>query len=169
LHIVLRATVVTFAILVTIVFWALLSDPSTFATPFNAWVNISVHALNTVFALFEIGFTNSPPSPWSTLPVCILVLGAYLGVAYITHVTQGFYTYSFLDPTLQGPVLAAYIIGIAVVEVIVFCLIKVIETWRERWAVRKGLVLEADDTGTSPVDDEEWQEIERPSSVTQVP
>ena len=57
-----------------------------------AWTNISVHALNTVFALFEIGCTNSPPSPWLTLPACILVLAGYLGIAYITHVTQGFYS-----------------------------------------------------------------------------
>jgi len=166
LHIILRATVVTFAILVPIIYWALLSDLSTFATPFRAWLNISIHILNTVFALFEVGFTNSPPSPWLTLPVCILVLGAYLGVAYITHVTQGFYTYSFLDPSLQGPILAAYIVGIIVVQVIVFCLIKIIETWRERWAERRGLVLEAD---TGQVDDEDWQEVERPSSFKGVP
>jgi hypothetical protein len=75
--------------------------------------------------------------------------------------------YSFLDPTLQGPKLAAYIIGIAVAEVVVFSLIKIIETWRDRWAVRKGLVLEAD---TEFVDDEEdWQEVESPSSVKGVP
>lgn len=163
MHVVLQATVVTFAILVTIVFWALLSDSSTFATTFNAWSDISVHALNTVFALFEIGFTNSPPVPWLTLPFCVLILVAYLGVAYITHATQGFYTYPFLDPTLQGPKLAAYIIGILLAEIIIFCLVKVVETWRERWAVNRGLVLEAN---CSPVvDDEDWQEVERPSSV----
>ena len=71
-----------------------------------------------------------------------------------------------LDPTLQGPKLAAYIIGIALAEVIVFCLIKIIETWRDRWAVRRGLVLEA---YSGPVDDGDWQEVERPSSVKGVP
>jgi hypothetical protein len=62
--------------------------------------------------------------------------------------------------------LAAYIIGILVVEVIAFCLIKLIETWRERWAERRGLVLEV---GTGPVDDEDWQEVERPSSIKEIP
>ena len=57
-----------------------------------AWSNISVHALNTVFALFEIIFTNSPPAPWLALPVCILFLIGYLGVAYLTHATQGIYS-----------------------------------------------------------------------------
>lgn len=67
---------------------------------------------------------------------------------------------------MQGPLLAAYIIGVVVVEVIVFCLIKLIETWRERWAERRGLVLEAD---TGSVDDGDWQEVEKPSSVKEVP
>ena len=166
-----------------------------------AWLDISVHALNTVYALFEIGFTNSPPIPWLTLPFCILILAAYLGLAYLSRATQGFYrtffslffsyshvsffffflflflsytlsvakflflpAYSFLDPTLKGPKLAAYIVGIAVIEVIVFCLIKMIETWRERWAVRRGLVLDSEvDIGL--VDDKDWQEVERPSNV----
>ena len=74
--------------------------------------------------------------------------------------------YPFLDPTLQGPILAAYIIGSVVAEVIVFCLIKMIETWRERWAKRRGLVLEVH---TGPVDDEDWEEVERPSSVKGTP
>ena len=37
------------------------------------------------------------------------------------------------------------------------------ETWREGWAVRRGLVLEVD-SGVI-VDDEEWQEVERSSSA----
>jgi hypothetical protein len=61
---------------------------------------------------------------------------------------------------MQGPKLAAYIIGITVAEVIVFSLIKVVETWREGWALSRGLVLEVDF-----VDDEDWQEVERPSNA----
>ena len=69
--------------------------------------------------------------------------------------------YNFLDATLQGPKLARYIVGIPVGEVILFCLVKGAETWRERWAVRNGLVLELDPT----VDEEDWQHVERPSSA----
>ena len=80
-----------------------LSDNLSLLTLFSlAWVNISVQALNTVFALFEIGFTNSPPVPWLTLPVCILVLAAYLGIAYITHATQGFYSTVFHSRVFFG-------------------------------------------------------------------
>ncbi|KAF8153422.1 hypothetical protein B0H34DRAFT_663051 [Crassisporium funariophilum] len=161
LHVILQATVVTFPILVTIVFWGLLSDPSTFESTFSAWSNISVHALNTLLALFEIIFTNSPPAPWLTLPICVLCLAGYLGVAYITHDTQGFYTYSFLNPQKQGAKLAAYIVGIAVAEIIVFCLVRGVVVLRQRWATKRGLVLQAGEGVEADI--EEWEEVERPS------
>ena len=54
LHSLLISTVFTFPIVVTAVFWALLSSPDTLATRYSAWSNISEHAMNTVFAAFEI-------------------------------------------------------------------------------------------------------------------
>ncbi|RXW16395.1 hypothetical protein EST38_g9457 [Candolleomyces aberdarensis] len=120
LHVLLYTTIATFPIIVTVVYWALLSSSSSFTPPFNAFSNVSKHALNSVFALFEVLFTNVGPLPWLDLPVTIVLLCGYLGVAYITHATQGFYPYSFLDPKRQGAKLAAYIIGIAVGQVIVF-------------------------------------------------
>jgi hypothetical protein len=97
---------------VTIVYWAILSSSSTFSTSYSgmlfafwhiislihppqAWYNISAHALNTPFALFEILFSNTPPAPWITLPCGLLILAAYLGVAYITKADQGFYSAFF--------------------------------------------------------------------------
>jgi hypothetical protein len=61
----------------------------------EAWSNISVHALNTPFALFEVLFTNTPAAPWITLPCGVIVLALYLGVAYITKADQGFYSACF--------------------------------------------------------------------------
>lgn len=98
--------------MVTVIFWALLADSDTFATTLSgaclhppllshrlnvmlpAWFNISEHAMNTGYALFEITLTNAGPSPWWHLPICVVVLACYLGVAYITHATQGFYSAS---------------------------------------------------------------------------
>lgn len=57
-----------------------------------AWINISQHAMNSAYALFEITLTNAGPSPWLHLPLCVFMLACYLGVAYITHATQGFYS-----------------------------------------------------------------------------
>ena len=48
--------------------------------------------MNTCFALFEILFTHGGPSPWTHLVPLILILACYLGVAYITYATQGFYS-----------------------------------------------------------------------------
>ncbi|KJA15421.1 hypothetical protein HYPSUDRAFT_72089 [Hypholoma sublateritium FD-334 SS-4] len=91
LHVVLQATVVSFPFVVTVVFWALLADGSTFATPYSAWSNLSVHAFNTLFALLELLGTHAPPPPWAALPLTLALLAAYLGVAYITRAAQGFY------------------------------------------------------------------------------
>ena len=60
-----------------------------------AWINISEHALNTVYALIEITLTSVAPSAWLHLPLCVFMLACYLGVAYITEATQGFYSMFF--------------------------------------------------------------------------
>ncbi|KAF9035183.1 hypothetical protein BJ165DRAFT_1510697 [Panaeolus papilionaceus] len=138
LHVLLLTTVTTFPILVTIVFWLLLSTPSTLSTPFAAWSNISKHALNTVFALFEIIFTNIGPFPWIDLPVAIVILGMYLGLGYLTKATQDFYPYSFLNPKKQGKKLAIYIVGIPVGYCIVFCIVFGIIKLRQRLTKGKG-------------------------------
>ena len=118
---------------VTVIFWALLAGSGTFATTlsgacprlspiphpacsahrlneydmFSAWFNISEHATNTGYALFEITLTNVGPNSWWHLPICIVVLACYLGVAYITHATQGFYSASPPPPLPSSAALRA--------------------------------------------------------------
>ncbi|PPQ75684.1 hypothetical protein CVT26_001518 [Gymnopilus dilepis] len=163
LHVILQMTITTFPFLVTIVYWALLSSPSTFATQFSSWSNISVHALNSVWAFTEILLSNSPPAPWITIIPGVMILGAYLGVAYITKDTQGFYTYSFLDPHKEGPKLAGFIIGIAVGFIIIFCIVRGIVVLRQRWASRSGRILATHGDSASLGDD--WEEVESPTSI----
>ena len=136
---------------------------------------------NTVFALFEILCTNSPPAPWITLPFGILFLAMYLGVAYITHATLGIYSmffisieaiplipvfpaYSFLNPATQGATLAAYICGIPIGYTIIFILVRGIAVLRERWAVKNGHVLRTGGGGAEvrPTIDDDWEEVESP-------
>ncbi|KAB5591272.1 hypothetical protein CTheo_5275 [Ceratobasidium theobromae] len=132
LHLLLWSTVTTFPFIVTVVYWVLLASSSTFQTPYSSWNNISVHAMNSAFALFEVLFTRVGPMPWLHVPFLVILLGCYLGVAYITHATQGFYTYSFLDPKKQGATLAAYIVGIAAAAVVIFAIVWGITTVRNR-------------------------------------
>ncbi|KAF5346888.1 hypothetical protein D9756_010598 [Leucocoprinus leucothites] len=153
LHEFLFSTIATFPIIVTIVYWVLLATSDSFSDTFTAWSNISQHVMNTLFVLFELIFTNLLPLTWIQLPATIVLLGLYLGVAYVTQSTQGFYrefpssypgylishqhlpspirttvaislAYAFLDPQEQGPLLAGYILGIAAGQIIVLILVR---------------------------------------------
>ena len=141
-----------------------------------------MHALNTLFLLVEVALTNAGPCPWLHLPLCVGLLACYLGVAYITHATQGFYSaspsppsrltiasnthrapaaYSFLDPAKEHARLAAYIVGIALAECIAFLLARG-ATWARTRLVRRF------SRARPPRDDapsEDWVEVEVGSSV----
>ena len=43
-------------------------------------------------AIFEIALTNVGPLPWIDMLATVVVLGGYLGIAYITYATQGIYS-----------------------------------------------------------------------------
>lgn len=132
LHILLYTTITIFPFIVTVVYWTLLASSSTFRTKYSAWSNVSQHAMNSCFALFEILLTNAGPSPWSHMAPGLVLFACYLGVAYITHAAQGFYTYDFLNPSVQHGLLAAYIIGMGVGYCILFTIVKGICTLRCR-------------------------------------
>ncbi|KAI6129379.1 hypothetical protein EDD16DRAFT_1471474 [Pisolithus croceorrhizus] len=159
MHVLLYTSIVVYPIIVTIVFWALLSSPQTLEGTFNAWSNISRHILNSVFALFEITCTNVSPPPWSHLGPVFIVLPLYLGVAYITRATQGFYTYSFLDPGSHPGLVAAYVFGIAIGYCIVFAVVKGVITLR-CWLSRRRWGSEADaERLGEPEALDEWEEV----------
>ena len=59
---------------------------------YTAWSNISKHILNSVMAIFEITLTNVGPLRWIDMLITAVILESYLGIAYITHATQGIYS-----------------------------------------------------------------------------
>ncbi|KZP21846.1 hypothetical protein FIBSPDRAFT_739925, partial [Athelia psychrophila] len=138
MRILFYSTIATFVpIIVILVFWALLPSPSTFAATFSGWSNIAQHAMNSLFALFEILSTNVRPTLWVHIVFLEVFLAYYLGVAYITKATEGFYTYGFLDPHARHALLAAYIAAIgsggALVLAVVKALVKLrVRTFRAR-------------------------------------
>ena len=79
------------------VFWGVLSYGA-FNTTFSTWSNISEHALNSVIAFFEVVVPRTAPLPWIHIVPLVILLALYLSLAYITHATQDFYVYGFLDP-----------------------------------------------------------------------
>ncbi|KAJ6518202.1 hypothetical protein C8R47DRAFT_960011 [Mycena vitilis] len=121
LHSLLFSTVVTLPLMVTIVFWAIQFTPDKFDTPVNAWSNVSHHALNSAFALFEIFFSRAVRPPWIHGPLVVLLLGGYACIAYITHATQGFYPYGFLNPAQKSRgALAGILIGMGALAAATF-------------------------------------------------
>ncbi|GLI74598.1 hypothetical protein PoHVEF18_002842 [Penicillium ochrochloron] len=91
---------------------------------FEKWpraCRISQHGLNSLYALLEIILPATAPHPWMTIPVLILLLAFYLCVAYITVHTEGFYTYSFLNPAANGSgLVAGYCFGILAAIIVIF-------------------------------------------------
>ncbi|KAG7090206.1 hypothetical protein E1B28_011809 [Marasmius oreades] len=105
LHLMLQNTVLNLPIIVTIGFWSLIATPSSVDTP------------------VKLLFTNNPPPQWIFLPFMILILGLYTALAYVSHATQGFYSYEFLDPEKQHSLVAAYVLGIVIGEILIFAVV----------------------------------------------
>ena len=155
LHGFFYTTVVTFPILVTVVFWAILYSGPWFPVTFNAWSNVrlipavscanfsdrhtqtSQHALNCAFAVFEILFPRSSPPPLLHLPFLILLLALYLALAYVTNATHGFYPYGFLDPSNgHGGRVAAYVFAILAAIVVIFLVVWGL-IWARKWLTER--------------------------------
>lgn len=85
-----------------VVFWSVLSYGA-LSSEFTTWANISQHGLNSAFAVSEVIISRANPSPWINLVPVLVLLGCYLAVAEITHATEGWYVYIFLDPYVYMP------------------------------------------------------------------
>ncbi|PWN53572.1 hypothetical protein IE53DRAFT_144999 [Violaceomyces palustris] len=134
-HTLLVSTISTFPLIVTIVFWTLLTGQGSepFRSTYYAWDNISVHAFNLMFSQLDLTIlSRTPMRPWWHLLLVVILIACYVGVAYITYATQGFYTYDFLDIGKNGSgVVAAYIIGIGVGAVVSFMISQLVIFLRE--------------------------------------
>lgn len=63
----------------------------------------------------------------------------YLGLAYVTNETEGFFVYDFLDNRTNSPgIIAAYIVGILVGAVVVFLIVRYLIVLR-LWLTEKKL------------------------------
>ncbi|KAF2088210.1 hypothetical protein K490DRAFT_16992, partial [Saccharata proteae CBS 121410] len=137
MHSILYSTICVFPFIVTIVFWALLY--SGFADEYYAWYNISVHAMNSVFALFEILIPRTNPLPWIHILPLIILLALYLAVAEITYGTQHYYVYSFLNTSTNGKgVVTGYCFGILIAMIIILAIVHGIQALR-KWVTERKL------------------------------
>ncbi|KAF4555994.1 Hypothetical protein D9617_2g059610 [Elsinoe fawcettii] len=126
------ATVTTFPFIVTAVFWGLLANGALYDT-FSTWNNISEHAMNSGFALFEVLIPRTEATPWIHIAPMVVLLAMYLGLTYLSHALNGFYVYPFLNQEKNGRgITAAYILGILVGAVIIFAIVHLVIKFR-RW------------------------------------
>ncbi|OTA68584.1 hypothetical protein K449DRAFT_386876 [Hypoxylon sp. EC38] len=138
LHALLYSSVTTYPFLVTIVYWGILYSygSSWFPTTYGGWSNVSQHALNSFFALFEILIPRTAPQPWIHVLWLIVLLALYLALAYVTRATKGFYTYSFLDPGKTGSLVAGYVFGIAAATIVIFGIVRGV-IWVRCWVTEE--------------------------------
>jgi hypothetical protein len=77
--------------------------------------------------------------PWLDLIPIVVLLALYLGLAYLTHATEGFYPYTFLDfQTNSSGFVAGAIVGILIASIIVFLLVRYLIVLRV-WVTEKKL------------------------------
>ena len=134
----------TYPFLVTIVYWGVLYKAPWFPVVEDAWSNVRIlsslalmccfadipgsqvskHAINSAWALFEVLLTCTSPRPPLHMLFLIMLLALYLGLAYLTKATEGFYVYSFLDPSTGVNHVVAYCIGIPVAACVIFGIVE---------------------------------------------
>lgn len=87
-------------------------------------------------------------------------MALYLALAYLTHATQGFYPYSFLDPNNGSGKLAAYIIGILAAACVIYGIVWVI-IWIRRWITETKLAMHGKFAKNRNIGDEEMVDVTR--------
>ncbi|KIW33001.1 uncharacterized protein PV07_04506 [Cladophialophora immunda] len=136
LHSLYYSMVTCFPILVTLTFWCTMYVGPWYTVTFDAWANISVHALNTFMALLEITLPTTEPLPWTHLPFLMTILSLYLGLAYLTRATGGFWVYEWLDPELGKWKVVVHVICYSVAIVVIFVFVRY-AIWTRNWLLRR--------------------------------
>ncbi|EHY60286.1 hypothetical protein HRR83_000048 [Exophiala dermatitidis] len=162
LHSFFYTTIVTLPILVTLVYWIVLYDGPWFPVIFDGWSNVSRHALNSLFALLEIFLPATHPPPLLHLVGLIVLLLLYLALAYLTHATQHFYVYDFLDPDNGSGKVTGYCFGIAAAIIVVFGVVWLL-IWLRRRFTREGKLSRHDITWRNTRTDPEMEMAADPS------
>ena len=102
-------------------------------------LQISQHALNSLFAILEIVLPRTSPPPPLHILFLVILLACYLALAYITHATQGWYPYSFLDTSKGSGRVTGYCFGILAAICVIFGVVWGLIWLRNRVTQKLGL------------------------------
>ncbi|KAF9286361.1 hypothetical protein BGZ68_003012 [Mortierella alpina] len=135
LHWLLYSTVITYHIIVPIVYWTMLNVAGKNMSALATWQNVSVHAVDGVFAIFELIFNRHFLQPiHSVVVAAVMVL--YMFLTFVVRRTEGKWVYPFLNWD-QGAICAAYYLGIAIGLFIIFFVLLVLHKYRNRWFAKR--------------------------------
>ena len=124
-----HTTVTTYPFLVSIVFWGMMYGSPWPTNRFAQWINISVHGLNSLFAICEILLSAVRPPPFfSHLLVVLVILSMYLGLAYFSKATGDFYPYAWMDPQFGWEGIVGHVFGYAGGMVGIYSIV-----WAVKW------------------------------------
>ncbi|KAJ2808755.1 hypothetical protein H4R20_000670 [Coemansia guatemalensis] len=132
-----------FAPLVTIVYWGLLypTQSVTLDTPVDLWTGISMHAVNSVLMVVEVGVFAKSPYTRGHFWILFVFLALYLGLAYFMVGVYDFYVYPFFDPKYFGGYVALICLLavniVAIVWVIMLMLHRVRDSVYPRWLLKR--------------------------------
>ncbi|ETN46931.1 uncharacterized protein HMPREF1541_01120 [Cyphellophora europaea CBS 101466] len=120
LHSIYYTCITTLPFLVSSIYWSSMYVGPWFQHDFDRWSALSIHGINSAFALFEVAMIETRPQPWTHLGILLLIMGLYLPIPYITRATEGIYIYLWLDPNNGIAQLIAHIVGYAMAIVVIF-------------------------------------------------
>ncbi|GJJ75550.1 hypothetical protein EMPS_07908 [Entomortierella parvispora] len=142
-HWLLYSTVATYSIVVPIVFWTLLTAGMSSWSSLTWYQNLSVHALDGLFgAIVELTLNRHFLQPIHSVFVAVVMV-FYMFLTFVVHKTQGLWVYPFLDWS-QGPIAAAYYIGIAVGLFIIYFISLLIHKYRNKAFASRSIVVNGD-------------------------
>lgn len=136
-HSLLYTSVVCFPPMVSAIYWCSMFVDKWYTLEFDQWSNLSIHVLNTVFALTEIALPRTGIPPWSHLGVLMLCMSLYLGLVYISKAVEDFYPYLWLDPRVGWKQIVAHVIGYTMSIVLVYNVV-LGSIWLRRSLTEKG-------------------------------
>lgn len=120
LHSVFYTCIICFPPMVSAIYWCSMFVDKWYILEFDRWSNLSIHCLNTIFALTEIFLPRTKLRPWTHLGVLMLFMSLYLGLVYISKAVEDFYPYLWLDPRVGWKQIVAHIIGYTMTIILVF-------------------------------------------------
>lgn len=107
-----------------------------------------MHAMNSVFVTFEIVATKTRPLPIAHLGIMLVIMSLYLGIAYLTKVTEGIFVYLWLNPKNGVAKLLLHMVGYTFLLIGFYVFVRCVIAFRCRLLDPKPAVV------VEPMDDE---------------